>query len=92
MVFGAASAPDYVVGKYKSLRKWLTAKCATTEFEAAEYGTVDYEAARMGTANTVDNASLQVPLVSSQSLELSDGLTGESTTAELSSRRQIVCV
>ena len=72
VAFGAASAPDYVVEKYKPLRKWLTA--------------------RMGTANTVDNASLQVPLVSSQSLELSDGLTGESTTAELSSRRQIVCV
>ena len=70
VVFGAASAPDYVVGKYKSLRKWQTA--------------------RMGTANTVDNASLQVPLVSSQSLELSDGRTGASTTAELSSGRQTV--
>ena len=72
VVFGAASAPDYVVGKYKSLRKWLTA--------------------RMGTANTVDNASLQVPLVSPKSLELSDayGLTGASTTAELNSGRQTV--
>ena len=70
VVFGAASAPDYVVGKYKSLRKWLTA--------------------RMGTANTVDNASLQVPLVSPKSLELSDGLTGASAIAELSSGRQTV--
>ena len=31
MVFGAASAPDYVVGKYKSLRKWVRTQLGSDE-------------------------------------------------------------
>ena len=31
MVFGAASAPDYVVGKYKSLRKWVRTRLGSDE-------------------------------------------------------------